>query len=308
MPSLSAKGSALLRRLTHRSSSNFKFAFFFLGPEQRDGLKCVYEFCRVVDDIVDERPPGPEGRAEACKGLDAWREELARIYGDEDPQMDLGRQIKRAVGRFSLSREGFEGVIDGCAMDLDIETYADMKELERYCYRVASCVGLLCIGIFGEQGPEAQAYARHLGLALQYTNILRDVGEDAARARIYLPQDVLKRHGVRPEDIFKSSYDRRFLGLAAEFADLAEAEYTAAWKIFPTIPNRRALLPAEVMGRTYHEVLQEIREHNFNVFAHRASLRRRDKLRVAAMAIARTNLPRGATHLSSSFSGTRKIG
>jgi phytoene synthase len=307
---ISSKGSALLRRLTRRSSSNFKFAFLFLRPEQRDGLKEVYQFCRVVDDIVDERPPGPEGVEEARIGLEQWREELDRIYGtrEGEPRFPLGKALAKSQVTFSLPREAFAEIIEGCAMDLEIDSYEDMAGLEKYCYRVASCVGLLCIGIFGEQGEKAQRYAVHLGLALQYTNILRDIGEDAARGRIYVPQELLRRHDLTPSDIFESSYDRRFLALASEFADLAEAEYSKAWRIFPTIPNRRVLLPAEVMGRTYHEILTEIRDHNFNVFTHRAALRRRDKLRVAAFAIARTNLPSSATSLSTSFSGGRGTG
>lgn len=305
LSSISSKGSALLRRLARRSSSNFKFAFLFLGPEQRDALEQVYRFCRTVDDIVDERAPGAAGLATARVGLDEWRDEVARIYedGDGPPRFPLGKALARSRQRFSLPREAFTEIIEGCAMDLERDGYDDMEALRLYCYRVASCVGLLCIGIFGEAGAEAQRYAVHLGLALQYTNILRDIGEDAARGRVYLPLDLLTARGLTRRDIFESIYDHRFLALASDFAELAEAEYAKAWRIFPTIAHRRVLLPAEVMGRTYYEILLEIRDHNFNVYTHRAALRRRDKLRVAAMAVARTNLPTAATGLSASFSG-----
>ena len=286
--------SALWQRLTRRSSSNFKFAFLFLGPEQRDGLQQVYEFCRVVDDIVDERAPGPEGEAAASKGLAEWSAEVARIYEDpylveDPPRTELGRGLVRTHAVFHYPREAFDEIIAGVAMDLEQSFYDDMASLRLYCYRVASCVGFLCVAIFGDQGPAARRYAEHLGLALQYTNILRDVGEDAARGRCYLPQDLLARHNLTIDDILEYRYDGRFVAAAADFADAAEREYQLAWQILPELKHRR-LLPAEIMGRTYYEILLEIRARNYNVFTRRASLRRRDKLRVAALAIARASL------------------
>jgi phytoene synthase len=312
------RGVALLRRLGARSSSNFKFAFLFLSPEQRAALTHVYEFCRVVDDIVDERPPGPEGREAAEAGLARWSSRLARIYAsrdageitdatdrgtaeaDESDETDetdeadreLAQILAQTIERFALPRYAFDEIIAGCAMDLDITTYADLPALERYCYRVASCVGILCIGIFGDSSEPAQRYAHHLGLALQYTNILRDVGEDAARERVYLPIDLLERHGLSERDALRCTYDRRFLAMAREFADIAESEYQLAWAELAKIQDLRPLLPAEIMGRTYHELLVELRNRNFDVFTHRASLRRRDKLKVAAISLALTSLPK----------------
>ncbi len=285
---------ALWRRLLQRSNSNFKFAFLFLGPEQRAGLQQVYEFCRVVDDIVDERAPGPEGEAAARRALAEWTTEVARIYGDayvgdDAPHTELGRQLVGTNRHFQYPRDAFDEIIAGVAMDLDRSTYDDMESLRLYCYRVASCVGFLCIAIFGDQTEPARRYAEHLGLALQYTNILRDVAEDAARGRIYIPLDLLARHGLEPADIFGYRYDGRFVAAAADFAAAAEREYHAAWALLPEV-RHRALLPAEIMGRTYYEILQEIRARNYNVFTRRAALRRRDKLRVAALALARAGL------------------
>jgi phytoene synthase len=292
------RGVTFVRRMGARSSSNFKFAFLFLSPEQRDALTHVYEFCRVVDDIVDERPPGPEGRAEAEAGLARWSAKIEQIYagstsdsdGDES-ERELGLVLAQTIERFALPRYAFDEIIAGCAMDLDITTYPDLPALERYCYRVASCVGILCIGIFGDASEPAQRYAHHLGLALQYTNILRDVGEDAARERVYLPIDLLERHGLGERDALRCTYDRRFLAMAKEFADIAESEYQKAWAELAQIHDLRPLLPAEIMGRTYHELLVELRHRNFDVFTHRASLRRRDKLKVAAISLALTSLP-----------------
>lgn len=294
---LPERGRRIWERLTRRSSSNFAFAFLFLGPEQREALKQVYEFCRVVDDIVDERPPGPDGVAEARAALGEWSREVARIYRDaylenDPPHSELGRALVQSRALFEYPREGFDEIIAGVAMDLDQDRYPDQEALRLYCYRVASCVGLLCIAIFGDQGPDARAYATHLGLALQYTNILRDVGEDAGRGRVYLPEDLLQRHGLTREDILNYRYDDRFVAMADEFAKRAEREYRLAWEQLGRV-DRRAMLPAEIMGRTYHKVLQKIRDRNFNVYTRRASLRRRDKLSVAAVAIARLGLNPG---------------
>lgn len=289
-----ARGMALWRRLTERSSSNFKFAFLFLGNEQRAALEQVYEFCRVVDDIVDEREPGDDGDRTAREQLRQWSTEVARIYEDpyrehDPPHTELGRGLVETHAVFDYPREGFDEIIAGVAMDLEQSTYPDLEALRLYCYRVASCVGFLCIAIFGDQSRAAREYAEHLGLALQYTNILRDVAEDAARGRVYLPLDLLERHGLTTEDIFNQRYDERFVAAATEFAEAAEREYRLAWEALRDA-DKRALLPAEIMGRTYHRILDEIRERNFNVFTRRASLRRRDKLKVAALAIARAGL------------------
>lgn len=281
--------TALWQRLTQRSNSNFKFAFLFLGPEQRAGLHQVYEFCRVVDDIVDDRPPGPEGVETARKALEHWTAEVARVYSadpDDPPHTELGRGLVQTNAVFHYPREAFDEIIAGVAMDLDRSFYADWDELRLYCFRVASCVGFLCVALFGDQTGAARSYAEHLGLALQYTNILRDVAEDAARGRVYLPQDLLDRHGLTVADVLDFRYDGRFVAAAADFAAAAEREYQAAWALLPEIDARR-LLPAEIMGRTYYAILQEIRARNYNVFTRRAALRRRDKLRVAALAVAR---------------------
>jgi len=285
--------AALWHRLTQRSNSNFKFAFLFLGPEQQGGLQQVYEFCRVVDDIVDERAPGPEGEAAARKQLAEWSAEVARVYedpylGEDPPRTELGRGLVRTNAVFHYPRDAFDEIIAGVTMDLERSSYDDMAQLRLYCYRVASCVGFLCIALFRDQSPAARRYAEHLGLALQYTNILRDVAEDAARGRVYLPADLLARHHLAASDILEYRYDGRFVAAAADFAEAAEREYQAAWQILPELGHRR-LLPAEIMGRTYYQILLEIRARNYNVFTRRASLRRRDKLKVAALAIARAS-------------------
>ncbi len=283
----------LLRRLTTRSSSNFKFAFLFLGREQRDALSQVYEFCRVVDDVVDERPPGQGGIDTAKAQLREWSTEIARIFADPyvenvAPQTDLGKALSKSLKSFDYPREAFDEIIAGVQMDLHTDRYEDLDALRLYCYRVASCVGFLCLPIFGDTSKEAHEYAEHLGLALQYTNILRDIAEDAERGRVYIPQSLLQRHGLTDEDLIKGRYDGRFVAMAKDFGDAAEREYRRAWEALRSA-NARALLPAEIMGRTYYKILAEIRDRNYNVFTRRTSLRRRDKLKVAAKAIARSS-------------------
>lgn len=294
MQSVTALPAALLKRLTTRSSSNFKFAFLFLGREQRDALSHVYEFCRVVDDIVDERPPGEAGTNGARAALREWSTEIARIFADPyvenvAPQADLGKSLAASRKHFDYPREAFDEIIAGVEMDLHTDRYEDLEALRLYCYRVASCVGFLCIAIFGDRSKAAHEYAEHLGLALQYTNILRDIAEDAERGRVYIPQSLLKRHGLTDADLMEGRYDGRFVAMAKDFADAAEREYRRAWEALRGA-NSRALLPAEIMGRTYYKILLEIRERNYNVFTRRTSLRRRDKLKVAAKAIARSSL------------------
>jgi phytoene synthase len=259
---------ALWSRFRNRADSSFKFAFLFLGAEQRAALEQVYEFCRVVDDIVDERPPGPEGEVAARDGLAFWRDEIARVYDDAigTPQTALGKRLVPSVRRFSLSQTAFLEIIEGCQMDLERAVYTTRDELRQYCYRVASCVGLLCIGIFGDQSPAARDYAVHLGLALQYTNILRDVAEDAARGRVYLPADLLAEHGVTHDDIRACRYDERYVQAAKAFAALAEREYEAATRCLANVEDRRRLVPAEIMGRTYHAILDVIAQQGYDMF------------------------------------------
>lgn len=298
--------TAVIRRMTQRSSSNFKFAFLFLGQDRAEGLGQVYEFCRVVDDIVDEREPGPQGDEKARRQLAQWSDEIGRIYArpldaavpgpdeadepdEAGPRTELGRGLACTRAQFDYPKEAFDEIIAGVAMDLDRDRYETLEDLRLYCYRVASCVGFLCIALFGDQSEDARRYAEHLGLALQYTNILRDVAEDAMRGRIYIPQEFLHRHGLSDRDIVQQRYDDRFVAMAAEFADAAEREYRRAWYALPKT-DTRAMLPAEIMGRTYYKILGEIRARDYNVFTRRAALRRRDKLKVAAMAIARNGL------------------
>lgn len=287
-----AKGPAkLLARARTRSSSNFRFAFGFLRAEQQRALKDVYAFCRVIDDIVDE----PEHfEVPPAAALAHWRAQTERLFaGDCDlPDTEpLMVSLARSYQTYPYDKEAFLGIIDGCEMDLEAEAYKTRQDLETYCYRVASCVGLLCIAIFQETSPAARQYAIELGLALQYTNILRDVAEDAQRGRVYLPSDLLAEYDLRPQDIHESRYDERFIRFGHRFFNLAQSHYDAAHRHLQEVPRPGRLYVAEVMGQTYHRILLELRAINFDIFTRRPHLRRRDKAQAASAALVRTLPP-----------------
>src|SRR5919108_5524024 len=179
--------------------TSFYYSFLVLPAEQRRAIVAVWDFCRAVDDAVDEAPSGasPSGSA----GVSFWRGELTRCYNGVPPSTDQGRGLQPFITRFDLPRAAFDDVIDGVAMDLERTAYATFDELFEYCRRVASAVGLICIRIFGCRGPRAAEYALNLGVALQLTNILRDVKTDLARGRLYLPMNDLAAHGCTVEDL-----------------------------------------------------------------------------------------------------------
>src|SRR5579872_1054390 len=193
--------------ITRASSSNFYYAFMLLPAERRRALHAVYAFCRFIDDIADD-----ESSSDARSLLTRWREEVDRVYGGV-PTRAISRALADSARHFNIPREHFEEIIAGVEMDLTRKRYAGFKELRLYCYRVASAVGLICIEIFGYTNPAARVYAERLGIAFQLTNILRDVKEDAARNRIYLPQDDLARFGVTEDEILRGVYSPNFVHL-----------------------------------------------------------------------------------------------
>src|SRR5690242_16454340 len=187
--------AAYCAKLTQKSKSNFYYAFLFLPPKRREALEAVYAYCRLVDDVVDEDAPP----AKKLDGIARWRAELDAVFGDAESTHPVTRRLAAAVRDFGIRRQDVEAIIDGCAMDIDKTRYATWEELRLYCYRVASAVGLMCVEIFGytpSQAEAARRYAIDLGIALQLTNILRDVAEDARRGRVYLPADELAQFGV----------------------------------------------------------------------------------------------------------------
>ena len=245
----------LTARLTRESGTSFYYAFRLLPRPKRRAIFALYSFCRVVDDCVDE--PGGEGEA----GLARWLEEAHRCYAAK-PTTDLGRELAEALFQFPIPRQCFEDIVAGCRMDLRATRYATFAELRQYCERVASAVGLASIEIFGYESPGTRDYAVRLGLALQLTNILRDVAEDAGKGRVYLPQDELRRYGVSEEEVLATA--RPGFAKSAAFHDLlafqgerARAHFEQAEEALPE-GDRRSMLPAEIMGAVYRALLEEM--------------------------------------------------
>jgi len=263
------------REVTRRSASSFYYALRLLPPERRKALYAVYAFCRAVDDAVDEA-----GAVEAPALLGEWRAELERCYGGV-PLHPVTVALAASLERFPVPRSALSAVIDGVEMDLVKRRYATFAELELYCRRVASAVGLASIEVFGYTNPAARDYAVDTGLALQLTNVLRDLSEDAARDRIYLPEEDLAAFGIPAEDLLRGIYNRRFCDLMAFECERARSYYRSAEARLPR-EDFASLRPAEVMRRTYERVLDRIVEERYFVFGRRLGLSRGRKAALAA--------------------------
>jgi len=251
--------------ITRRASTNFYYAFMLLPAERRQALYAVYAFCRFVDDIADHA-----GVREPAQMLERWREELDRVYRAQ-PAHPVSRALAASVRRFRIPRQPFEEIIAGVEMDLMRARYETFDELKLYCRRVASAVGLICIEIFGYRNPATRVYADNLGIAFQLTNILRDVGEDAARGRLYLPLEDLRRFHVEPEEILSGAYSERFAALMQFEATRARSYYDAAQAAL-TAEDRPALVAAEAMRAIYSALLDRIVRADYRVFGQRQSL------------------------------------
>jgi phytoene synthase len=248
--------------ITRKSASNLALAFVLLPKAKRQGMTALYAFCREVDDAADDESVPVEERR---KRLAAWRADIARACAGETPQLPVNREFQPVIAAHRLPFELFDELIRGVEMDLDIKRYDGFEELEQYCYRVASVVGLLSIEIFGYRNAACRLYADHLGKALQLTNILRDVRSDAERGRIYLPLAELARCQVAPEEILRFEYSERFCDLAERVAERARFHYQMARQTLPP-EERRAMAAAELMGSVYWRLLRKLEACRFDVF------------------------------------------
>jgi phytoene synthase len=251
--------------ITRKSASNLAMAFVLLPKPKRIGMSALYAFCREVDDVADEDSVPVASRREQ---LAAWREDVRAACQQGVPRFAVNRELQVVIAAHGLKFELFDELIRGVEMDLDTLRYETYEQLELYCYRVASVVGLLSIEIFGYRNPACREYAVHLGKALQLTNILRDVRNDAERGRIYLPAAELERFRVSPEEILGHRYSDRFRELAVAVAARARHFYQAAHMTLPD-EDRRAMASAELMGSVYWRLLQKLEASGFNVFGPR---------------------------------------
>ena len=258
------------------SGSSFYYSFLFLPPERRRAIMALYAFCREVDDVVDEC----HDLSLAGTKLAWWRQEVGRITGGQ-PQHPVTQALAGLDPNIHLPQEQLLEIIDGMEMDLQQSRYLDFKGLSLYCYRVASVVGLLAAEIFGYEDRQTQKYAHDLGMAFQLTNIIRDIGEDARRGRIYIPIDELKQFNVPAADILNGRYSDNFTALMRFQAERAEHYYDQALAQLPAVDRKRQR-PGLIMAAIYRTLLDEIKFDNFQVLHQRVSLPPTRKLWLAA--------------------------
>lgn len=257
------------------SGSSFYYSFVFLPPEKRRAITAFYAFCREVDDIADECSDTEIARVK----LNWWRMEIANAISG-NPQHPVTQALLPAIREYDLHSEQFQEIIDGMEMDLTQRRYADFKSLTLYCYRVASVVGQISASIFGYEDRHTLKYAHDLGLAFQLTNIIRDVGEDASRGRIYLPQDELKEFGVEERDILSGHQTENFLRLMSYQIVRAQHYYDQALSSLPPV-DRKNQRPGLVMAAIYRTILDKIERNSGQVLEHRISLPPLRKLWIA---------------------------
>jgi phytoene synthase len=263
-------------KITSQSKSNLALAFISLGRERKQDINIFYAFCRVVDDIADSSELNV---AEKRQRLTAWREMLRSAIPGEPA---LAHEVRCLIDKYSLSIEMLDEIISGVEMDLSISRYATFEELRVYCYRVASVVGLVSIEIFGYRNPGCKEYAIQLGLALQITNIIRDVGKDLRNGRIYLPQEDLARFKYSETELEDRQYNERFVRLMGFEADRARQFFAGSAASLPR-EDRRSMIAAEIMGSVYRGLLRRMELDKFHVFEKQYRLSKLEKAgRIAA--------------------------
>ena len=273
------------RLITKREAKNFFYAFVTLPAKKRRAIYAAYAFCRHCDDAVD-RSAALEGKVEALRSLSA---QLDNAYKNK-PEGAVFVALSHSAQTYAIPQSYFQDVINGVEMDLTKNRYASFEELRLYCYRVASVVGLICLEIFGYKDPKAREYAVDLGLAMQMTNILRDVQEDIGQDRIYLPQDEMKMHGYSEDELMnevRNDAQKRFMAFQV---DRARKMFHSGGRLLPYLSIRSRGCPA-VLAQVYMRILSRIEANDYNVFDGRISLSSREKLFVMATTWLRSLLP-----------------
>ncbi len=299
----------LRRELSKTVQSNFFYSFLFLPKPKRGAIIDVYAFCRAVDDIVDEvaaKSNDDAAHRAAQEELDRWREELDEIYVGK-ATMPIARRLQTVLLQFPMPKVYFEEVISGCEMDLQRSRYETFEELYQYCFRVASITGLMCIEIFGYRSPLTRDYAVALGIALQLTNILRDLKEDAARGRVYLPQEDLRRFAYSARDLRDGIVNDNFRMLMRFECERARSYYRRAADCLPE-EDRPTMTAALTMGKIYHRLLDQIERVNYDVFNNRIRLHRPERFLIALSEWARATGRRRAGERESRRGGERGSG
>jgi squalene synthase HpnD len=264
--------------VVRRSGSSFAAAFWMFRAPERRAIHAIYAFCRLADDIADE----PSVRGDRGQLLERWREELRCACRGKAVSL-VGVALGDAIGRFQLPEELFLELLRGIESDLLGESFETFDDLRRYCYRVASTVGLLIVRILGFRNPRALEYAEAMGIAVQLTNVLRDVGGDVASGRIYLPREDLERLGIDPAHVEQARGSEELRLLMALYAERARIFYERAARLLPR-EERQVLRPAEAMGRIYRALLEELQRRGFPCLEEPVKLSKRRRLLIAAAA------------------------
>jgi 15-cis-phytoene synthase len=273
------------RLITRREAKNFYYAFLTLPEAQRRAIYVAYTFCRYCDDSVDAQ----SSVEDKLERLNALRRQLDACYdGRSDEMVFLG--LSDVARRYDIPQEYFQEVLSGVESDLVKTRYQDFEELRRYCYQVASAVGLICIHIFGFSDPRAKDHAVDLGLAMQLTNIARDVKEDLEMGRIYLPQEELARFGYSEEELQAGVFNPAFIDLMRFQTQRARSYFHSGFQLLPHLSPRSRACPA-VLGRLYSKVLDRIEARHYDVLNHRVNLSKTEKLRVTAFTWLTSMLP-----------------
>jgi len=271
--------------IAKKSRSSFYYAFNLLPTEKRDAMNTVYAFCRKTDDIVDE---GNESDELKYEKLHKWRIEIEKsIDGHSDYQ--LLNKLGKTISQFNIPLEPFFELVRGMEMDLQRKRYLTFEDLRLYCYRVASTVGLMCIEIFGYKHQSTKEFAVNLGIALQLTNILRDIKHDAKNGRIYLPQEELVRFRYSEEEIIKNKYNSNFASLMKFEADRAKSYFDKATECL-NLDDKASMFAARAMQHIYYKILNKIIDADYDIYSRNIKVAKIEKVGIALGVWAKYNL------------------
>jgi phytoene synthase len=271
------------QEITLQSKSSFLYSFFFLPPEKRQAIYTLYAFCRQTDDIAD----APSPLEKRIQQLNGWETELKNCFSRK--VSNYFDSLKQVAEQFKIPYDYFIELIEGVRIDLNQLNYRSFDDLRLYCYRVASCVGLMCIQVFGYRDPQVVKYAEHLGIALQLTNIIRDVGTDVNMGRIYIPEEDLQKFQLTKDDLYAKKYSPNFQEMMRFEAERAHDFYRQANEALPP-EERRNMLVAEIMKNVYFKLLKKIEAENFRVLDQQIKLSTSTKLLTTAKTVSKIKL------------------
>lgn len=264
------------KEIAKKSNSSFYYAFNLLPASKREAMNTIYAFCRETDDIVDE---GNEPEEVKYEKLRKWRIELEKAFKGHS-EYNLLNKVAATINQFNIPVDPFFELLKGVEMDLNSKRYLSFDDLSLYCYRVASTVGLMCIEIFGYKHKSARDFAVNLGIALQLTNILRDINKDAQIGRIYLPQQDLAMFNYSEQDIYNKVYNENFINLMKYEAERAQHYFDAANENL-NLDDKGSMFAARAMQHIYHKLLEKIIQHNYNIYQENIRVNKLEKVGIS---------------------------